>query len=307
MGMRLFIRRVLLSGAVACSGFAFQAVCAQNAPSGAADQDLAALLKQLEQNIAKNEKIAQQYASDVIRANSVSNSKGKVISHHSDKLELVFIEGLAYMRRIEEDGRPLSAKKEKASQKLLDGMRDLGKDYEFIFELVGEDPHSYIYSGLPICCLDSSFDNRVLRHDVIDGRDNIVIESTPRANATPASEHEKTALYWKETTWIDVKDRMPTRYDAELVNDLNYLTKGTTTSIEFMRMEAPATAAGNPDQVVWLVHRSAGHLGYLWRRKPTWCTSEEELVNYRKFRSDMRMVDNSVREVPSQGSTTQQE
>jgi hypothetical protein len=292
---------LVLFVAMGC-GFGFEtASYAQNTPPVGADQDIAALLSRLEENIAKNEKVAHQYASDIVQTESVSDMKGKVLSHHTDKRELVFINGLPYMRRVEIDGRPLSARKQKASQVLLDSLRDLAKDYEFTLELVGKDPHSYIFSGLPICCLGTSFDNRVVGHEVIDGRDNLVIESIPRANASPGSDKEKTALDWKETTWVDVQDVMPTRYDVELVNDKKYLVKGTTTSIDFMRMEAAGTADGGPKQVVWLMRSGSGHLEYLWQGQRTREIAEDRRVNYRKFRSDMRMLDDSVRVVPSDG------
>ncbi len=184
-------------------------------------------------------------------------------------------------------------------------MRGLAGDSDFTLEMVGQDPHNNIYSDLPICCLSSLFDNRVVGREVIDGRDNIVIESTPRANATPASEHERTALDWKETTWIDVRDVMPTRYDVELLNDIKYLTKGTTDRTDFMRVEAAGTAEGDAKQVVWLVRSGSCRLEYLWQGKRTREIAEDQCVNYRKFRGEMRVLQDSVREVPS-GSPAKQ-
>jgi len=76
--------------------------------------------------------------------------------------------------------------------------------------------------------LNALFDNHVVRHETINGRDNLVIESVPKSGIGPSLTQEGTALDWKETTWVDVGYVMPTRIEAELLNDKGFLLKGTT-------------------------------------------------------------------------------
>jgi len=103
-------------------------------------------------------------------------------------------------------------------------------------------------------------------------------------------------LDWKEKTWIDVEDAMPSRYDVELLNKKNYLQKGSTFRVENTRL--PITESGNSrlPPKVWLVHTINGHPAcrILWVTEIGVC--EDDFYNYRRFQSEARVIEDSVRE-----------
>jgi hypothetical protein len=173
-------------------------------------------------------------------------------------------------------------------------MGQLGKDYDFVFQIIGMNPRDYIYSDFPVSYLDALFDNRVVGHQVIDGRDILVVESTPGVDAKPQSDRERTALDWRETTWIDAEDAMPIRYDTELLNGKNYLLKGSVESVEFTKF--PVTEPGNLKlpPYVWLMKASSFHF-LLWSKNHE--EGKDEYYNYRRFQSDARMLVDSVKDV----------
>ncbi len=256
--------------------------------------ELTALLTRMQANVTANKGLVAQYVSDMAR-HAVVYKGSKVVSEFSDKLESVLIDGKWYQRTIERNGKPLRAKVQAANQTRLDDMADRTKGMDFIFELVQKNPSDYIYSALPVCCLSTLFENRLLRHERISGRDCFVVESHPLPQHSPVSEEEKSALDWKETTWIDTDDLMPVRYEVELVNDKRYLLRGSTTTAEFMRTNG-STAIGGPHQIVWMQRYFTGRL--LWEGHSE--TSEGTSSNFRRFRSNMRVLHDSVREVPAQ-------
>lgn len=213
----------------------------------------------------------------------------------------VTIDGVNYSRMIETNGKPLSRKKQIAEQQRSESTGRLGKDYDFVLQVMNRAPRDYIYSDLPISYLDTLFENRVVGRQLIDGRDNFVIESVPKTGAKPGNERERTALDWKETTWIDLEDEMPTQYDAELLNRKDYLLIGTTESIEFTRL--PVTHPGKAQQPpnVWLIKSDSGH--FLWRASNEIC--KDAYYNYRRFQSDAHVLEDSVRQVPAPASSKQ--
>jgi len=276
--------------------FDLPAFAQQNSPlpSGA---ELKALLERVTANVKANEKAAEQYVSDETRHGINLNKKGEVVSEHSDKLECVSIDGQVFMREVERNGKPVTLERQIREQKRLDAMSEQGKGMDLTLEMEGLDPSQFIYTLLPVCCLDSLFDNRVVGHEIINGRDNLVIESTPRPNAIPASEKERTALDWKETTWIDVDDLIPARYEALLLNDKDYLKKGTTERMDFFRQPDTSTNANGSPRFIWLQHSSVFHMSIkvLWVRSSA--VSESSYYNYRRFRVDMQVLGDSVQQM----------
>jgi hypothetical protein len=268
----------------------------QQPASSMSDIDLHALLKRMNENIHANDRLAARYTFDWTSVFKIYSSKGKVLSDKSEKWVHVNIDGVDYARMVEVNGKPLSPKKQIAEQKRSDSMGQLGKGYDFVFQVIGMNPRDYIYSDFPVSYLDTLFDNRVIGRQVIDGRDTLVVESTPKADAEPLSDREKTAMDWKETTWIDVEDAMPARYDAELLNTKNYLLKDSVERLEFTRF--PVTEARNLKlpAYVWLMEASSFHF-FLWSKN--YEVGRDDYYNYRRFQSDAQILEDSMREIPS--------
>jgi hypothetical protein len=269
----------------------------QQSASASSNIDLDTLLKRMKANIHTNNQVATRYTFDGTSNCKIYNTKSKLLSDSTDKWVTVTIDGVQYDRMIEENGKPLSLKRQIAEQRRSDAVGKLGKGYDFVFNDVPY-PDYNVYSDLPISYLDTLFDNRVLGHQAIDGRDTLIVESTPRADAKPQSDREKTALDWRETTWIDVKDAIPSRYDVELINRKgDTLLPRTTSSTEFARL--PVTQAGTSQlpAYVWLQHAGTGHFIFAGSKNSE--VYKEEFYNYRRFQADAHVREDSVEEVPA--------
>jgi hypothetical protein len=267
----------------------------QPSPTSGSD-DLSALLKRMEVNVRANKQLASRYTFDSTTSCKIYSNKGKLLSDYTDKWVTVTIDGVQYDRIVEENGKPLSRRKQIAEQRRSDAQGQLGKDYDFVFDNVTY-PDNSVYSDLPISYLDTLFDNQVVGHELINGRDNLVVESTPKVDANPGSDRAKMALDWKETTWIDTEDAMPSRYDVELINRKTWLLKGTTSSTEFTKV--PVMQIGNQHlpPYVWLVHIGTGR--FIFSSPTNSELFKGEYYNYKRFQSDARVYMNSVNEAPA--------
>jgi hypothetical protein len=286
-----------------CGLIISRAAIAQKEVAAFTGEDLISLLQRMHANIEANDKLAQQYACDDLVKESYFNKKSKKLRDHSEKVETLFVGVLPYHHIVEENGKPLNAQKLVSEQKHQDALSDLGRGFDFSFDLRESDPRSSFYSALPICCLVTLFDNRVLRHEQINGRDNLVVESVPKANPDAVTPVERTALDWKETTWIDVDDQMPTRYEVELLPDRSYMLKGTAERREFLRMEGTSDSKGRTTGTVWLWNYSEGHTSLKGSRGLLFITFEDTSYNFKKFEMDMRLLPDSVQDVPHNGAS----
>jgi hypothetical protein len=299
-GSRMFqrsgISTAILLCAVLSGGLALgRPASAQMNTPNPGGEDLAALLHRMHSNVVANDKLANQYACNDQTHTVTLGKNGKKIRDFTAKFEFAVIDGLPYVHKVDENGVPLSAKRMETEQKHQDALSQIRRGMDFAFDLRDGNPRDSVYSALPICCLATLFENRVLRHEQINGRDNLVIESVPKAYANPSSPDDRTALDWKETTWIDMDDLVPTRYDVELLNDKRFLLKGSTERREFFRLEEAVDSAGHPARTVWLETYKEAHsiLKFFWQLQSQ--TFEDTSYNYKKFSVDTRVLPNSVR------------
>jgi len=301
----LRIRLLLLTLVICCSAnWLIGSVSCQQTTSISND-DLTALLKRMEANRAGNERLAAEYTFDEARENKNYNGKGKLTSQHSDKFASVVINGVAYNRVVEEDGKSVAENQQVAEQKRQDAISELRQGYDFVFEMVGLSPHDYIYSDLPISYLDTLFDNRVVGHQAIDGRDNLVVESTPKMHANPATDKARTALDWKETTWIDIEDAMPSQYEVELLRDKDYLSKGGTYKREFTRLTVTHSETSQSPEHAWMLRKWSAQ----FRCRMLWMTvssaTQTEFYNFKRFRTEVHVLEDSVKPVPAPDASQQ--
>jgi hypothetical protein len=295
--IRAAIRPVLaLLAFCYCASLFIWMASGQQPPPTSSNGDLNALLKRMEANNRANKRIAAGYKFDWTSRCKIYNRKGKRISDSFTQWVTEPRDGVEYSRIVEVNGHPLAQAIQNFEQMRSVSMGGLGKGYDFIFQIVTDDPHNYIYSDLPVSYLDTLFENRVVGHQLINGRDSLIVESTPKADAKPQSEREKTALDWKETTWIDIEDEMPARYDLELINSKKYLLKGSAFSLEFTRLPVMHTGSLQLPLDAWLMHSDSGHFLF-------WPTNSEVLrddyFHYKRIKSDAHMIVDPVREVPT--------
>lgn len=257
--------------------------------------DLNALLARMKTAWQANGKLAEQYTSDELWHNVNYDKNGKKTIDESAKYEHIFLEGLPYRRKVEENGKPLSGKEAAAEQARYDkavterrAMKPAQKRLSF---------HRSYNFMFPLTYLSTLFDNRILRREQLNGRDTLVIDSIPKADAKPANEAERSSLNWKETTWIDLADAMPVQFLTECLTDRKLLKKGSTMQFDFTRIAVAPDVKDAPGQAVWLQSSVTSHGTFkiLWMKGSF--TTEQTWSNYKRFHVDMRLLEDSVQEV----------
>jgi hypothetical protein len=275
-----------LAGA-GCVGTQAQSQTPGALPSGA---ELQALLVRMKSNMNKNGLLAEEYTSVEDWHNLNFDKKGKTTVDESAKYENVFVEGLPYQRKVEEDGKPLTgkaaAKEEQRYERAVDQRKHMTLDQQRGFF------HRTFHSGMPLDYLGTLFNNRVTGETMLNGRKTLVVESTPKADAKPANAQEKTALSWKETTWIDEADDFPVQIEAVALENVAHFVKGMRFRITWERLDPPASDPSA--EPVWVVKQTLGEgqikiLVFGGRAR-----TEQDYSDYKKFRVDVRLLPGSV-------------
>jgi len=261
-------------------------------------KDLTALLERMNTNRKANGKLVLQYTSVMLWHNRNFDESGKTTIDETKKYENVFVEGLPYSRLVEHNGKPLEGKAAEEEQKRYDKAVEERRKMS-----LDEKRHSLHFSfhfALPVNYLTSLFDNRAVRRENIDERETLVVESIPRSDAQPHDADARTALDWKQTTWIDVQDEMPVRFIAEKLNDNNHELKGTTMQFDFARLvDQPAEGAAS-GQPVWIEKEFKS----VFRVKMMFMNSsgitEQTWNDFKKFHVDVRLLLDTMTEAEKQ-------
>lgn len=260
-------------------------------PSGA---NLQALLERMKVNMQANAVLAQQYNWDELWHNQNFDKNGKATVDESAKYENVFVEGLPHSRKVEENGKPLTGKaateEEKRYEKALEERRHMSLEEKRGFF------HRNFYFSLPLCCLTTLFENRVTGEETFNGRKMLVVESTPRADARPATNAEKSVLGCKQTTWTDEQNDVPVRLEAVALENVGHLLKGSTVRFDRERLNPPADDKAG--QAVWVEQDFVSHFEMKIMLMTFHGITEENYSDYRKLQVDVRLLENSVSMLP---------
>ena len=254
--------------------------------------NLPALLAQVQANVAKNGKLLEQYTSDEFWHNRNFDKNGKITLDESAKYENVFVEGLPYRKKVEANGKPLAGKEAAAEEERYE--KAVSERRLMTTEQKRMSLHMTWHSSLPMCCLSTLFSNRIAGYEQVGGREMVVVESVPRAGAKPSNDDERSALGWREKSWIDLADAMLARVEAESLVDKNHMVRGMTIRMDFDRaIDAPATD-GNAERPVWLLRSITNQFRFrfLWAEGSG--ITEQSWTNYKKFHVDIRLLEDTV-------------
>ena len=286
--MRRWIRPSVAAGCFLAE--ALPAMASGPLPSGA---KLQALLAHMKANIARNEILAEQYTSVEEWKNLNWNKKGKETDDETAKYENVFVEGLPYRRKVAEDGKPLTGKAAAKEKQRYDKAVDERK-HMTLAEKRGFF-HRTVHSDLPMMYLTTLFNNRVTGETVVNGRKTYVVVSTPKADANPSGAGEKSALNWKQTTWIDEADDMPVRTVAVALRNEKMFRKGMLIQVDMERLPPRPDNPGGG--AVWVQQDS---IAKGWARVLLFDRRVETVTrysDYKKFAVDVRLLPNTMRMV----------
>ena len=122
----------------------------------------------------------------------------------------------------------------------------------------------------------------------------VVVESVPRVGAKPSNDDERSALDWKEKSWIDLADAMFARVEAESLVDKNHMARGMTIRMDFDRaIDAPA-GDGNAERAVWRLRSITNQFRFRFLWVEGSGITEQSWTNYKKFHVDIRLLEDTV-------------
>jgi len=269
---------------------------AQVALGAFSEPDFPKLLANMQANLKANRESELEYTSFELYHNQNWDKSGKLTLDESEKFENIPIEGILYRHKIEHNGKPLAGKEAEEEQKRYD--KAIAERRAMTPEQKRMSFHLTVhFHQLPVCCLGTLFDNRILRREQWNGRDTLVIESTPSPEAKPANNDEKSALNWKETTWIDLADEMPVRIEATLLADVDPMKRGNSLILEYQRVLGRSEKDGQPGKPVWLLSEAVFHGNAKVMGFDRSFTTEQIWSEFKRFQVDVRILDSPAREV----------
>jgi len=277
-----------------CNGF-IAAAAQEKLPAG---KELAGLLERMQVKRAANSKLAMQYTSEELYHNLNFDKHGKTTVDESAKFENLFVGGLPYRRQTAKNGKPLTGKDaEKEEQRYEKAIKDRKAMTMATKRL---SLHRTFNIAMPINYLTKLFDNRVVRTETLDGREMLVVESTPRQDVQPTSNEEKQAMSWKQYAWIDREDLYPAKIVWEKLNAEEHLLKGTIDTLVFERRKD--TASDGTVRGVWLQTSFRGEFRMKIMLMTFRGTTEQSWSNFKKFQVDVRLLEDTMQEV-EEGTT----
>jgi hypothetical protein len=161
---------------------------------------------------------------------------GPLHQNRSETNEIVFIEGSKYRKLVARNGKPIGAKdRAKVDQ-------DMRITAEERLRHTPPPTGGRISSGHGNADLGTNeelltlFDNRMTGEEQIGGRKAWVIESAPQTAHTPTNQHEKDALNFTKTLWIDKADFVMLRAVYTVTGDQIFAKPGSAISIELEKI-----------------------------------------------------------------------
>jgi hypothetical protein len=254
------------------------------APLWAADDANAIIRRLLEAQKLNGDRI-QPYTFVEASVHFTYAKDGKLKKDYTETSEVIFVEGFPFRKLVARNGKPLPAKEQAEIQKAVNQTAEERRRHP------RPPPGGQIVMGGQTIDLGTSrelltfFDNRVAGEEELRGRKAWVIESTPKVEHAPASEHEREVLSFRRTLWIDEAENVAARMVMTVVGDgIQFAMPGSTIRVDYEKIA--------PD--VW---NESGLALDIWRRsgkefKP-WKRTEYTDGKFQKFdvKSTITVVD----------------
>ncbi len=233
------------------------------APLFGADDANAIIQRLLEAQKANSDHIQPYtYVEDAIHFSYAKD--GKLKRDFSETREAIFIEGLPFRKLVARNGKPLPAKEQAEVQKAVEEMTAERRRHarpQPGGQLVMGDQHIDVGTNAELLTL---FNNRIKGEEEIRGRKAWVIESTPKTDGPPASEHELEVESFRRTLWIDEAENVPIRILITVIGEgIHFAMPGSTIQIDYEKIGPDAWSESGVVLDLW--HRS-GKTFKPWKR-----------------------------------------
>jgi hypothetical protein len=196
-----------------------------------ADASTSELISKAVANYSANKQQADAFTYDELWRNQ-DFEHGKLKADRSAQFESIFIDDLPYLRKVAENGKPLTGNAARQEQekyeeavKARQGMTLQQKQGEMQVNSLAFPIHLHLIPTL--------YTNQVVGTDTLNGRPAVHIDCVPLTGIVPKNEEESQALSVHLQIWIDVQDQIISRFDGELIRPMNGMLPGSAASATY--------------------------------------------------------------------------
>jgi len=221
---------------------------------------------------------ANQFTYLELWRNRNTDKFGKVLVDESAKFESVFLDGKPYLRMLERNGVPLAGDEARAEEERYNSTIASGSGVTMQERIAGIVSRS-VGLGINLDLIPEYFQSVLVGMDAVNGRDAFKFDCTPRADVKPKSREDAKGTQFHLMVWIDARDLEFARVDAQLLKDRDHMLSGTNASMTWAPVDG-----------VWLPLEMIIRGQEKNKRGPLVFQTEYEFSNYRKFRSNSRIL-----------------
>lgn len=252
-------------------------------------QDALEIVRRSVQHDQANWERAKNYTYVVRSTMRERDSGGKVKKTEAEAEEIYILYGEPYEKRIEKDGKPLSAEEQRKEQQKFDkemarrqneSPEQRRKRIE-AFEKKRREQRDFARE------IPEAYNFKLVGEENVNGRPAWVVDATPRAEYQPRNSRAAMLKKFRGRMWIDQKEYQWVRMDGEVIDTVSWgvvlarLAKGSRIFFEQVRVNdevwMPKQVKVNLDARIALLKRYQGDIDLSFQ-------------DFRKFQSESRIV-----------------
>jgi hypothetical protein len=182
------------------------------------------LIRKAADNDMQNDKKQRDYLYTERDEQHNLDGKGQVKSTESKTYEVMEIYGEQTQKLVAKDDKPLSEKdtqkEDEKIQKLIDKRKDeSGEDHE---KRLAKEAKEQEEDRRFVLEAADAYDFKFIGHEVIEGRDNYVIDANPKPGYEPKIKEARILTKFRGRLWIDVESEQMKKVDAECIDTVSW-------------------------------------------------------------------------------------
>lgn len=184
-------------------------------------------------NYAQDEAAKSEYAYTEEYQIKNFDKHGKITSDHTNKYEAFLLEGVPYLRKTEEDGRPLAGKSAKEEmQKYLKAAEE--RKGMTLTQKQASARTKSLQLDIPLDSLNRTYDPRVIGPEVVNERETVHVQAKPRSDAASRDRSESKTANMQIDVWIDKQTEHFVRATGVLLEKEGQFLPGTRVTYEWL-------------------------------------------------------------------------
>jgi hypothetical protein len=247
------------------------------------------LIRKAADNDMENDKKLRDYLYTERDEQRNLNGKGEVKSTETKTYEVMEIYGEQTQKLVAKDDKPLSEKEaqkeDEKIQKIIDKRKDeSAEDREKRLKKEEKDQEE---SRKFVAEAADAYNFKFIGHEVIEGRDNYVIDADPKPGYEPKMKDAKILTKFRGRLWIDIDSQQVKKVDAECIDTVSWglfiarIHKGSRMTIVQTRV----------NDEVWLPQQLSVKLdARVALMKEFNVDFDQVYSNYKKFRTEAKII-----------------